>query len=59
MTKDIKNNTYTFCRLRDKQFALYVMYAKSNKIMMKTLLIVNSLYYFVRENAFNHYIIFL
>ena len=45
MTKDIKNNTYTFCRLRDKQFALYVMYAKSNKIMMKTLLTVNSLYY--------------
>lgn len=45
MIKDIKNNTYTFCRLRDKQFALYVMYAKSYKIMMKTLLTINALYY--------------
>lgn len=45
MTKEDKKNAYLFCKFRDEQFALYDEYAKRNGMMMKTLLVVNVLYY--------------
>lgn len=40
-----KKNAYLYCKFRDEQFALYDEYAKRNGMMMKTLLVVNVLYY--------------
>lgn len=45
MTKEAKKNAYLYCKFRDEQFALYDAYAKRNGIMMKTLLVVNVLFY--------------
>lgn len=45
MTKEDKKNAYLYCKFRDEQFALYDEYAKRNGMMMKTLLVVNVLYY--------------
>ena len=45
MTKEDKKNAYLYCKFRDKQFALYDEYAKRNGMMMKTLLVVNVLFY--------------
>lgn len=45
MTKEAKRNAYLYCKYRDEQFALYDEYAKSNGMMMKTLLVANILYY--------------
>lgn len=40
-----KKNAYLYCKFRDEQFALYDEYTKRNGMMMKTLLVVNVLYY--------------
>ena len=45
MTKENKKNAYLYCKFRDEQFALYDEYAKRNGMMMKTLLVVNVLFY--------------
>ena len=45
MTKNDKKNAYLYCKFRDEQFALYDEYAKRNGMMMKTLLVVNVLFY--------------
>ena len=47
MTKEDKKNAYLYCKFRDEQFALYDEYAKRNGMMMKTLLVVNVLFYAV------------
>lgn len=45
MTKEDKKNAYLYCKFRDEQFALYDEYAKRHGMMMKTLLVVNVLFY--------------
>ncbi len=45
MTKDDKRNAYLYCKFRDEQFALYDEYAKKKGMLMKTLLVLNVLYY--------------
>ena len=45
MTKEDRENAYLYCKFRDEQFALYDEYAKRNGMMMKTLLVVNVLFY--------------
>ena len=45
MNKEAKKNAYLYCKFRDEQFALYDAYAKKHGIMMKTLLVVNALFY--------------
>ncbi len=45
MTKEDKKNAYLYCKFRDEQFALYDEYAKCHGMMMKTLLVVNVLFY--------------
>lgn len=45
MTRDDKKNAYLYCKFRDEQFALYDEYAKRSGMMMKTLLVVNALFY--------------
>ena len=45
MTKADRKNAYLYCKFRDEQFALYDEYAKRNGMMMKTLLVVNVLFY--------------
>ena len=45
MTKEDKKNAYLYCKFRDEHFALYDEYAKRNGMMMKTLLVVNVLFY--------------
>ena len=45
MTKDDKKNAYLYCKFRDEQFALYNDYAKRHGMPMKTLLILNALFY--------------
>lgn len=45
MTKEDKRNAYLYCKFRDEQFALYDEYAKRHGMMMKTLLVVNVLFY--------------
>ena len=50
MTKEDKKNAYLYCKFRDEQFALYDEYAKRHGMMMKTLLVVNVLFY----DAFYH-----
>lgn len=45
MTKEDKKNAYLYCKFRDQQFALYDEYAKRNGMMMKSLLVVNVLFY--------------
>lgn len=45
ITKETKKNAYLYCKLRDEQFALYDEYAKRHGMLMKTLLVVNVLYY--------------
>ena len=45
MTKEDRKNAYLYCKFRDEQFAFYDEYAKRNGMMMKTLLVVNALYY--------------
>lgn len=45
MTKDDKRNAYLYCKFRDEQYALYDEYSKRNGLLMKTLLVLNALYY--------------
>ena len=45
MTKQDKKNAYLYCKFRDEQFALYDEYAKRNGMMMKTLRVLNVLFY--------------
>ncbi len=45
MIKEDKKNAFLYCKFRDEQFALYDEYAKRNGMMMKTLLVVNVLFY--------------
>lgn len=45
ITKETKKNAYLYCKFRDEQFALYDEYAKRHGMLMKTLLVVNVLYY--------------
>ncbi len=45
MTKQDKKNAYLYCKFRDEQFALYDEYAKRHGMLMKTLLVVNVLFY--------------
>ena len=45
MTKEDKKNAYLYCMFRDEQFALYDEYAKRHGMLMKTLLVVNVLFY--------------
>ena len=44
-TKVDKKNAYLYCKFRDEQFALYDEYAKRHGMLMKTLLVVNALFY--------------
>jgi DNA-binding MarR family transcriptional regulator len=45
VTKSDKRNAYLYCKFRDEQYALYDEYAKKNGLLMKTLLVLNALYY--------------
>jgi DNA-binding MarR family transcriptional regulator len=45
MTNNYRKNAYLYCKFRDEQYALYDDYAKKNGILMKTLLVLNALYY--------------
>lgn len=45
MNKEDKKNAYLYCKYRDEQFALYDEYAKRHGMLMKTLLVVNVLFY--------------
>ncbi|MMZ49466.1 MarR family protein [compost metagenome] len=45
MTKNDRKNAYLYCKFRDEQYALYDEYAKKNGLLMKTLLVLNALYY--------------
>ena len=45
MTKEDRKNAYLYCRFREEQFALYDEYAKRHGMLMKTLLVVNALFY--------------
>lgn len=45
MDKEAKKNAYLYCKFRDEQFALYDEYAKRHGMLMKTLLVVNALFY--------------
>lgn len=45
MTKEDKKNAYIYCKLRDEQFAAYDEYVKRHGMLMKTLLVVNVLFY--------------
>ncbi|MBT9776757.1 winged helix DNA-binding protein [Clostridium sp. MCC353] len=45
MNKKDKKNAYLYCKFRDEQFALYDEYAKRHGMLMKTLLVVNVLFY--------------
>ena len=45
MTKEDRKNAFLYCKFRDEQFALYDAYAKRHGILMKTLLVVNVLFY--------------
>ena len=45
ITKETKKNAYLYCKFRDEQLALYDEYAKRHGMLMKTLLVVNVLYY--------------
>lgn len=45
MNQQDRKNAFLYCKFRDKQFALYDEYAKSNGILMKTFLVLNVLFY--------------
>ena len=45
MTEEDKKNAYLYCKFRDEQFALYDEYVKRHGMLMKTLLVVNALFY--------------
>ena len=45
MRKEDRKNAFLYCKFRDEQFALYDEYAKRHGMLMKTLLVVNVLFY--------------
>ena len=45
MNREDKKNAFLYCKFRDEQFALYDEYAKRHGMLMKTLLVVNVLFY--------------
>lgn len=45
MNQEDKKNAFLYCKFRDEQFALYDEYAKRHGMLMKTLLVVNVLFY--------------
>ena len=45
MTKENRKNAFLYRKFRDEQFALYDEYAKRHGMSMKTLLVVNVLFY--------------
>lgn len=45
MTGEGRKNAYLYCKFRDEQFALYSEYAKSQGMLINTLLVVNVLFY--------------
>ena len=45
MTQEDRKNAYLYCKFRDEQFALYDEYSKRHGMLMKTLLVVNVLFY--------------
>ena len=45
MTGEDRKNAYLYCKFRDEQFSLYDEYAKRHGMLMKTLLVVNALFY--------------
>lgn len=45
MTKEDKKNAYLYCKFRDVQFAMYDAYAKRHGMLMKTLLVVDAVFY--------------
>jgi len=45
VTKQDKKNAFLYCKFRDKQYALYDDYARRNGLSMKSLLVINALYY--------------
>ena len=45
MTQGDRKNAYLYCKFRDEQFALYDEYSKRHGMLMKTLLVVNVLFY--------------
>ena len=45
MNKEDKKNAYLYCKFRDEQLALYDEYANRHGMLMKTLLVVNVLFY--------------
>jgi len=45
MTKEDRKNAFLYCKFRDKQFAIYDEYAKSNGILINTFLVLNVLFY--------------
>lgn len=45
MTREDKRNAFLYCKFRDEQFSLYDEYAKRHGLSMKSLLVINALYY--------------
>ena len=45
MNKEDKKNAYLYCKFRDQQYALYDEHAKRHGMLMKTLLVLNALFY--------------
>lgn len=45
MNKKDRRNACLYCKFRDEQYSLYDEYAKSQGLFMKTLLVLNVLYY--------------
>lgn len=45
MDQETKKNAYLYCKFRDEQYALYDEYAKQHGMKMKSLLVVNVLFY--------------
>ncbi len=45
MNKEDKQNAYLYCKFRDQQYAVYDEYAKRHGMLMKTLLVLNTLFY--------------
>lgn len=45
MNKKNRKNAYLYCKFRDEQYSLYDEYAKSQGLFMKSLLVLNVLYY--------------
>lgn len=45
MTGEDRKNAFLYCKFRDEQFALYDEYAKRHGLLMKTLLVINILFY--------------